>query len=83
MFLLNRMGLAHSDGRVCACFRFIQRNCIVYTHLLSCEVKKKKKKLSIMRWQLIACLQRYSDFVILELRVQRYRVECCAEKLCL
>lgn len=34
-----------------------------------------------MRWQLIACLQHYSDFVVLELRVQRYRVEYCAEKL--
>lgn len=58
-------------------FNFSQRNYIVYAHLLSCE---GTKKLSIMRWQLIACLQRYSDFADLWLRIQRYRIECCAEK---
>lgn len=63
----------------CAHFNFSQRNYIVYIHLLS---RVGEKMLSIMRWQLIARLQHYPDFAVLELRVQRYRVECCAEKLC-
>lgn len=51
----------------------------LYSSFVMCS--QKKKKLPIMRWQLIACLQRYSDFVVLEQRVQRYRVEFCAETM--